>query len=146
MSSVGHDEPTQGVSPAHCDIGVTRSSWVPLSSGAETLAPIPFLCLDPVFLARITDPAYLITCSVTAHHGDAPLLFHKTNRGTDGWGLPRGQGQLSQLPCLVHVPPPDIYSLSFEGGIEGEEGWREDPTVAVARLNVLPTASFPVQL
>lgn len=88
--------------------------------------PYPFSAWTPSSWTHITDPAYLTTCSVTAHHGDAPLLSHKTNRGTDGRGLPRGQGQLSQLPCLVHVPPPDIYS-ELQRGVEGENGWREEP-------------------
>ena len=38
---IGHDKPTQGASSAHCDIGETRSSWEPLSSGAETQILLP---------------------------------------------------------------------------------------------------------
>lgn len=105
----------QGSSSAYCDTGGTRSSWDSLS-GDETLILLPFSALSPIFLDHITDPACLTTCSVTAHHGDGSVLFHKANRGTDGWGLPTGQGQLSQLPSPVCVPPADTCSVNFNWG------------------------------
>lgn len=124
-------EASQGASSAHCDIGGTRSSWELLSSGAETPAPLPISALGPIFRDPHHWPVYLTTCSVTALHGDAPLLFRKTNRRTDGRGLPRGQGQLSQLPSLVCILPPDICSVSFNGygggGGRGRTGGGKTP-------------------
>lgn len=115
--------------------------------------PLPFSALGPIFpdphdwprvsdhllcpRTHMTGPVCLTTFS--APHGTASLLFLKSHRGTDGWGLPRGQGQLSQLPSPECVPPSDTRFVSFNGGW----GWREDPTAAVTRLNVVPAGSLP---
>ena len=106
-SLIGHDKPTQGVSSAHCDIEGTRSSWEPRFPGAETPISLPVSALRPISWTHVTGPVYLATCSLAAQHGGGPVLLCKTNRGTDGWGLTTGQGQLSQLPSPVCVPPPD---------------------------------------
>lgn len=120
---IGHDQPTQV--PA-----LSTVTWVGQAQlGAPLLwcADLPLLSLSWAHLpwTHITGPADLTPCSETAQHGAAPLLFLKSNGGTDGGGLPSGQGQLSQLPSLVHAPPPDIRCRG--GGDGGRTGGGRTP-------------------
>lgn len=142
---IGHDKPSQVPALPPMTLVGPGPAGSPSPLEPRSQLPHAFSALNPIFPNPRHWPCVSDHLLYDCPPWQCPSSVSQDKRRNRWMGPAERPRQLSQLPSLVCTPPSDVCSVSFNGGW----GWREnrrreDPTVTVTRLNVLPTGSLPL--